>query len=169
MRRQHRQSPREGAWPLSVLEPRLSVLDHLAIVIDRLADLFEERDERGDAEDLGADEESLDPGWGDLHRAHAVQDTDDELNILEGETEVIGGKLLVQVDDIDPRLVTEKVLEVLARGREHDLVGPEDLALADQGDVHILAGAEVLTQRGEHCVPLLRLNSGIVRGSLNYP
>ena len=159
MRRQHRERQGQRAWPLSVLQPRLRILDHLAVVIDRFTDLLEEGDEGGDAEDLGTDEQRLDPGGGDLHRAHAVQDPDDELHILQSEAEVIGGQLLVQVNDVDPRLVAKEVFEILARGGEHDLVGPEDLALADQGDVHMLASAEILAQGGEHGVPLLRLKA----------
>ena len=38
-------------------------------------------------------------------------------------------------------------------------MGAEDLALADEGDVHILARAQVLTQRREHRAPLLSLEA----------
>ena len=116
VRGQHRERPRQSARPLGVLQPRLRILDHLAVVIDidRFTDLLEERDEGGDAEDLGTDQQRLDPGGGDLHRAHAVQYTDNELDILQSEAKVIGGQLLVQVDDVDTRLVAEEVFEILA-------------------------------------------------------
>lgn len=146
MRREHGERARESAWPLIVLQPWLRILEHFAVVIDGLSDLFEEGDECGDAEYLGADEESLNPGWGYLDCTHTVQDPDDELHVLQSEAEVVGGQLFVKVNDVDPGLVAKEVFEVLAGGRKHHFVRPEDLALADQGDVHILAGAEVLAQ-----------------------
>ena len=69
----------------------------------------------------------------------------------------------------DPGLVPEEVLEVLAAAREDDLVGAEDLALADEGDVHILARAQVLAQRREHSAPLLSLEAADnIRSGVNH-
>ena len=63
----------------------------------------------------------------------------------------------------------KEVFEVFAAGGEDNLVGPEDLTLADQGDVNILAGAEVLAEGAEHSAPLLRLKTADnVTGGVNH-
>ena len=141
---------------LAVLQPgRWSILQDLATIIDGVSDLFEKGDEGWDAKDLSTYEQCLNPGRRYLHSANTIQDANDQLHILKCEAQIIGCQLLVQVNDVDTWLVSEEIFEVLAAAGEDHLVSPEHLALADQGDVHILASAEVLTQGGEHSGPLL--------------
>ena len=43
---------------------------------------------------LGTDEKSLNPLRGDLNSANAIEDTNDELDILQGQADVIWSQLL---------------------------------------------------------------------------
>ena len=95
--------------------------------------------------------------------------TYDQLNIFKGQTQIIWCQLFIKVYNVHSRLVSKKVFEVLAAGGQHHLVGPQNLTLAHQGDVHIEAGAEVLTQRGENGVPLFCLEAtNNIRGRVNH-
>ena len=131
----------------------------LALGGEGFADFLQEGNESGDAQHLGAHQQSLDPlrvdldlvysdMWcngchslegGSTYRPDTVEDADDELDILQGEVEVVGGQLLVQVDDGDGRLVAEKVAEIFAAGREHHLVRAQYLATADERNINITA------------------------------
>ena len=91
------------------------------------------------------------------------------MNILQSQAEIVGSQFLVKIYNIDTRPVPKEVFEVFAAGGEDNLVGPEDLTLADQGDVNILAGAEVLAEGAEHSAPLLRLKTADnVTGGVNH-
>ena len=43
---------------------------------------------------LGTDEKSLNPLRGDLNSANAIEDTNDELDILQGQADVVWSQLL---------------------------------------------------------------------------
>ena len=51
---------------------------------------------------LGAHQQRFNPLGGYFHRAHAVEDADDELHILQRQVQVVGGQFLVEVDERDP-------------------------------------------------------------------
>ena len=119
-------------------------------LINGVSNLLEEGDESGDSKYLGTNKQRLDPLRRDLNCANTVENSNDELDILESEAEIVWRQLLVKINDVHTGLVTEEIFEVFAAGGEDQLVCPEHLAATHQRDIHILARTQVLAA-GWYC------------------